>query len=50
MNKFDVERFEMLANVKTDLGRQRAWIRSCLNEHCLERYVVAILANQAQIR
>ena len=50
MNKFDTERYEMLTHVKNDTGRQRAWIRSCLNEHCLERYIIAILSNQTRLR
>lgn len=50
MNKFDIERFELLPNIKTDTGRQRAWLRNCLNEHSLERYTIAILANENLIR
>lgn len=47
MNKFDVERYEMLTNIKTNTGRHRAWLRSCLNEHCLERFTIAVLANES---
>jgi len=46
MNKFDIERYELLNNIKTNTGRQRAWLRSCLNEHCLERFTIAVLANE----
>lgn len=46
MNKFDIERYELLNNIKSNTGRQRAWLRSCLNEHCLERFTIAVLANE----
>lgn len=49
LNKFDIERFEQLASVKTDVARQRSWIRNCLNEHSLERYTMAILSNETLI-
>ena len=47
MNKYDIERFETLNNIKSNTGRHRAWLRSCLNEHCLERFTIAVLANQS---
>ncbi len=50
MNKFDIERYEKLTSVKTDVGKQRAWIRSCLNEHCLERYIIPVLSNQTLLK
>ena len=50
MNKFDIERYELLNNIKTDVGRQRAWLRSSLNEHCLERFTIAMLANENLIQ
>ena len=49
MNKFDIERYELLNHIKTNTGRQRSWLRSCLNEHCLERFTIAILANETLI-
>ena len=49
MNKFDVNRYECLPNIKTDTGRQRAWLRSCLNEHSLERFLLAIIANETLV-
>lgn len=49
MNRFDIERYERLNNIKTDIGRQRSWLRSCLNEHCLERFTIAALANKTLI-
>ena len=50
MNKFEIERFELLSNIKTDVARQRSWIRNCLNEHSLERYIMAVLSNENLIR
>jgi len=47
MNKFDIERYELLNLIKTNTGRQRSWLRSCLNEHCLERFTIAVLANES---
>ncbi|KAL1140701.1 hypothetical protein AAG570_000631 [Ranatra chinensis] len=37
------ERYEVLRHVWTDRGRGRAWLRSALNEHSLERYLSALL-------
>ncbi|CAL4148643.1 unnamed protein product, partial [Meganyctiphanes norvegica] len=39
LTRHEYERFLLLKNVSTDLGRGRAWIRSLLNEHALERYM-----------
>ena len=50
MNRFDIERYERLTNIKTDIGRQRSWLRSCLNEHCLEKFTIAALANKSLIQ
>ena len=50
MNKYDAERFEILNNIKTDTGRQRAWLRSCLNENCLERFITALVQNESLVR
>ena len=46
MSRFDIERYDQLANIKSNTGRQRAWLRSCLNELCLERYVMSAIANE----
>ena len=37
-NRHELERYMLLKHVKTDSGRARAWLRSSLNEHSLERY------------
>lgn len=50
MNKFEIERFELLSNITNDVGRQRAWLRNCLNEKSLEKYTISILANQSFLR
>ncbi|XP_066961541.1 sorting nexin-29 [Macrobrachium rosenbergii] len=39
LTRHEYERFLLLKNVNTDLGRGRAWLRSLLNEHSLERYM-----------
>ncbi|OXA39176.1 Sorting nexin-29 [Folsomia candida] len=44
LSKHDAERFLLLHNVRTDHGRARAWLRSSLNEHSLERYILIILS------
>lgn len=38
LSRHELERFQLLRNVQTDMGRSRAWIRCTLNEHTLERY------------
>jgi sorting nexin-29 len=50
MNRFDIERYEKLREVNTDIGRQRAWLRAALNENCLERYILAIIENTSITR
>ena len=45
LGKSDLDRFLLLGNVNTDLGRCRAWLRAAVNEHTLERYVHAILTD-----
>ncbi|KAK7078542.1 Sorting nexin-29 [Halocaridina rubra] len=39
LTRHEYERFLLLKNVNTDSGRGRAWLRSLLNEHSLERYM-----------
>ncbi|KFM73226.1 Sorting nexin-29, partial [Stegodyphus mimosarum] len=50
LNKHDYERYMLLKNIHTDIGRGRAWLRSALNENSLERYMHMILADVSQIR
>lgn len=37
LTKHEQERYAVLRNIWTDIGRGRAWIRSALNERSLER-------------
>jgi len=46
LSKHEAERFLLLHNVRTDLGRGRAWLRAALNEHSLERYIHVILSEE----
>ncbi|PVD37931.1 hypothetical protein C0Q70_00533 [Pomacea canaliculata] len=39
LTKHEVQRFNTLKQINTDIGRGRAWLRACLNEHSLERYM-----------
>ena len=45
LGKADLDRFLLLSNVNTDLGRCRAWLRAAVNEQTLERYVHAIITD-----
>lgn len=38
LTKHEQERFNILKNIWTDVGKCRAWIRASLNERSLERY------------
>jgi sorting nexin-29 len=44
LSKHEAERFLLLHNVRSDLGRARAWLRAALNEHSLERYILIVLS------
>ncbi|KAB7501028.1 Pleckstrin homology domain-containing family M member 1, partial [Armadillidium nasatum] len=46
LTKHEFDRFLLLRNVTTDEGRGRAWLRSLLNEHSLERYIHIMLSDQ----
>ncbi|ROT68444.1 putative sorting nexin-29-like [Penaeus vannamei] len=46
LTRHEYERFLLLKNVNTDLGRGRAWIRSLLNEHSLERYMHILVCDE----
>ncbi|XP_048465460.1 sorting nexin-29 isoform X2 [Rhincodon typus] len=45
LNKHELQRYYSLKNITTDIGRGRAWLRSALNEHSLERYMHMLLAD-----
>ena len=42
LTKHEFERYTLLKHVRTDMGRGRAWLRSCLNENSLNRYLLTI--------
>lgn len=45
LTKHEYERYMLLKNVTTEAGRGRAWLRSALNEHSLERYIHMLLGD-----
>lgn len=49
LTKHEYERYLLLKQVWTDIGRGRAWLRSSLNEHSLERYLHCLLGNPQQM-
>lgn len=49
LTKHELERYLVLRHVNTDEGRGRAWLRSALNEHALERYMHMLVADPALI-
>lgn len=48
--RHESERFDILKQIWTDTGKCRAWIRSSLNEHSLERYLIAFLSNSTLLK
>ncbi|XP_022647134.1 sorting nexin-29-like isoform X1 [Varroa destructor] len=50
LSKHELERFQLLKNVRTDAGRARAWIRCALNEHSLEKYCKKLFGSQERAR
>jgi hypothetical protein len=40
-----IDKFKTLQNVKTALGKGRAWIRAALNARSLERFLSALTRN-----
>lgn len=49
LNKHELERYMLLRAVNTDAGRGRAWLRSALNEHSLEKYTHMLISDQARL-
>ncbi|XP_069761906.1 sorting nexin-29 isoform X2 [Narcine bancroftii] len=49
LNKHELQRYYSLKNITTDVGRGRAWLRSALNEHSLERYMHMLLGDINQL-
>nr|XP_002130434.1 sorting nexin-29 [Ciona intestinalis] len=50
LSKDEIERFENLTNIRSDIGRGRAWLRCSLNEHSLERYFYIFLSDPDILR
>ncbi|XP_061166125.1 sorting nexin-29-like [Saccostrea echinata] len=50
LTKHEQDRFYSLKNISTDTGRGRAWLRSTLNEHSLERNMHMILESEELLR
>lgn len=50
LSKSELDRFYLLKNVKTDLGRGRAFLRSTLNEKSLEKYLSVMLSKETDLR
>jgi sorting nexin-29 len=50
LNKHELDRYDVLKQVQSDVGKGRAWLRSSLNEHSLERYLGNMLEDAHQIR
>lgn len=50
LTKHEVQRFNTLKQINTDIGRGRAWLRACLNEHSLERYMHMLIEKDEIIR
>ena len=50
LTKHELQRFLSLKTIVTDAGRGRAWLRSTLNEHSLERYLHMVLGSTETLR
>ncbi|XP_076458398.1 sorting nexin-29-like [Babylonia areolata] len=46
LTKHEIQRFNALRQINSDIGRGRAWLRACLNEHSLERYMHMLIEKE----
>ncbi|XP_076459627.1 sorting nexin-29-like [Babylonia areolata] len=46
LTKHEIQRFSTLKQISSDMGRGRAWLRACLNEHSLERYMHMLIEKE----
>lgn len=46
----DLQRFNRLEHVNSELGRGRAWLRAAINERTLENYMHTVLSQGEQLR
>ncbi|XP_032826315.1 sorting nexin-29 isoform X3 [Petromyzon marinus] len=49
LGRHELQRYLTLRAIGTDAGRGRAWLRSALNEHSLERHLHTLLAERQRI-
>ncbi|XP_038067648.1 sorting nexin-29-like [Patiria miniata] len=50
LTKHELQRYMSLKYITSDAGRARAWLRSTLNEHSLERYLHSFLATPDMLK
>uniref|UniRef100_UPI00358FA45B sorting nexin-29 n=1 Tax=Myxine glutinosa TaxID=7769 RepID=UPI00358FA45B len=50
LHHHDLQHLLSLSAVNTDVGRGRAWLRSALNEHSLEKCLVSMLADRIHLK
>ncbi|KAL5234452.1 hypothetical protein ACI65C_001862 [Semiaphis heraclei] len=46
LNEPEIQRFNLLSNIKNDYGRGKAWLRASINERCLEKYMHLCINNE----
>ena len=46
LTRHEQERYYNIQNVNTDYGRGRAWLRSAVNEHSLDRYLRMLFSDE----
>lgn len=46
LTRHEQERYYNIQNVSTDYGRGRAWLRSAINEHSLDRYLRMLFSDE----
>jgi len=50
LNVHEVQRYAILHNISTDIGRGRAWLRASLNERTLERALLRLTSSRDLIQ
>jgi len=46
LNEPEIQRFDLLSNIRNDYGRGKAWLRASINERCLEKYMHLCINNE----
>lgn len=46
LTRHEQERYYHIQNITTDYGRGRAWLRSAINEHSLDRYLRMLFSDE----